>query len=304
MRIHLKAKARTAAWWSLPRSRGDEMSNTVQCSTHGESQKSFVCTHLTSEAAGLGFNRDEPRADNPFPDAWCDDCEIVRAAHGGWNEESEKLTKITLLCSGCYERSRIRNTRTTVTLDDLAGLRWKCGGCDEWHLGPCLDFGYAAPFYWMKEYHAANRESTLPPTWNQEQAKTFLNENYCSIEDRDFFVRGVIHVPIVGSTETLRWGVWGSLSRGNFERLVRMDDDPRHVELPAMFSWLNNRISEYPDTLNLKMYAHIQKPNCRPHFELESTVHRLSQEYHHGITAERVREIMLRRLPNCEDLSS
>jgi len=253
------------------------------------------------EAAGLGFNRDEPTPENPFPDAWCDDCEIIRATHGGWNEESEKLTKITLLCSGCYERSRIRNTRTSVTLADLAGLRWKCGSCDEWHTGPCLDLSYDSPIYWRKQYDEASRESKLPTGGDQEYPPTFLREDYCSIEDRDFFMRGIIHLPIVGSTETLRWGVWGSLSRGHFEQLMRMDDDPRRVEMPPIFSWLSNRIHEYPDTLNLKMYAHIQKPPLRPQFELQSTSHPLSQEYQHGITAERVKEIMLGRVLNCED---
>jgi hypothetical protein len=107
------------------------MSKKVQCATHGESQETFACTHLLGEAAGLGFNRDEPTPENPFPDAWCDDCELIRSAHGGWNDESQKLLKISLLCAGCYERSRIRNTRTSVTFGDLATLRWKCGSCEE-----------------------------------------------------------------------------------------------------------------------------------------------------------------------------
>jgi hypothetical protein len=279
------------------------MSNTVKCAEHGESQETFVCTHLLGESAGLGFNRDEPTPEKPFPDAWCDDCEIIRAAHGGWNEESEKLTKITLLCSGCYERSRIRNTRTAVTLADLVDLRWKCGSCDEWHTGPCLDFGHDSPIYWLQEHDNTSRESNLRPSWNQGRPATFLNEDYCSIEGRHFFVRGSIHLPIIGSTETFRWGVWGSLSSDNFERLMRMEDDPRRIELPAMFSWLSNRIPEYPDTVNLKMHAHVQQLNWRPHFELELTAHPLSQEYHHGISAERVKAIMLRRLPNTEESS-
>lgn len=271
------------------------MSKRVRCATHGESQETFVCTHLLGDSAGLGFNRDEPTLENPFPDAWCDDCDIIRGAHAGWDEESERLTKITLLCSGCYERSRIRNTRTTLTLADLAGLRWKCGGCDEWHTGPCLDFGYDAPIYWRKQYEEANRASNLSTDRNEGWPKTFLSGDYCSIEDRDFFVRGNIHLPIIGTTETLCWGVWGSLSREHFERLMRMDD-AESVELPPVFSWLSNRIREYSDTLNLKMYAHIQNSNLRPKFELEPTSHPLSQEYHHGITAGRVKEIMLGRL--------
>ena len=38
-------------------------------------------------------------------------------------------------------------------------------------------------------------------------------------------MRGIIHPPIIGAAETLHWGVWGSLSRENFETLLKMDDD-------------------------------------------------------------------------------
>jgi len=111
------------------------MAGNVECGIHGVRRETFVCTHLLGDSVGLGFNRNDPGEENPFPDAWCDDCEIIRAAHGGWTEESEKLVKISVLCSGCYERARIRNTRTTYTLADLAGMRWKCGSCEEWHRG-------------------------------------------------------------------------------------------------------------------------------------------------------------------------
>jgi len=63
-----------------------------------------------------------------------------------------------------------------------------------------------------------------------------------------------------------------------------------------MFSWLSTQIPEYPDTLSLKMYGHIQEPGLRPHFRLEQTDHPLSLEYHKGITPERVKEIMVERL--------
>lgn len=99
------------------------MAETIHCETHGESTEAFVCDHLTDDtAAGLGFNRNEPSDNAPYPDAWCDDCEVIRQAHQGLNENSQKLVRICLLCSGCYERARIQNTRTNVTLDDLASL--------------------------------------------------------------------------------------------------------------------------------------------------------------------------------------
>lgn len=258
------------------------MADTVQCNVHGETPQTFVCVHLDGDSAGLGFNREVPTEENPYPDAWCDECEKIREAHGGWDDVPEGQCKISLLCARCYERACIRNTRPSVTLDELAGLRWKCGKCDEWHSGPCFDFGYDEPFYWSGEYAKAGN--------------SFLNADYCSIEDRDFFVRGVIHLPIVGTGETFRWGVWGSLKRENFEKVLQADDDPKTAELEPMFSWLSTKIAEYPDTLNVKMYAHIQGPRTRPHFELEASDHLLSIEYHHGITPERVREIMMREL--------
>ena len=272
------------------------MADKIQCSTHGECQQTFVCSHLVGDATGLGFNRNEPTEEDPFPDARCDDCELIRTAHDGWNGESEKLVKIVLLCSGCYERSRIRNTRTSTTLEDLADLRWKCSSCDEWHTGPCLDFGCDSPHYWSKEYEEASHRAGLLPGWSKQRPKTFLNEDYCAIEDRDFFVRGLISLPIIGTGESLRWGVWGSLSRDNFSTLLKMDEDKKYTELPPMFSWLSTQIPEYPNTLNLKMHAHIQEPKLRPLFELELSDHPLTQEYHKGITPERVKEIMLGRV--------
>jgi len=247
---------------------------------------------------GLGFNSSAPSDDNPFPDAWCDDCELIRAAHDGWNDDAQKLAKISLLCSGCYERTRIRNTRTTVTLDDLTGLRWKCGSCEEWHTGPCLDFTYDAPYYWLDEHREAAASAGPLSTAGKDRPKTFLDEDYCAIDDEYFFVRGIICLPIVGSAEDLRWGVWGSVSRENFDTLMKMEGDPKCTELPPMFSWLSSRIPEYPETLSLKMYARIPELGVRPLFELELTDHPLSQEYHKGVTPERVREIMMGRL--CE----
>ncbi len=263
------------------------MADTVHCGIHGDTAETFACTHLMGEATGLGFNREAPTGDNPFPDAWCDNCELIRAAHGTWDDTPDDLVTIRLLCSGCCERARIRNERPTTTLANLAHLRWKCSSCDEWHEGPCLDFGYSEPHYWRRELEASSKSGT------------FLTDDYCAIRGEHYFVRGLLHLPIIGTGESFRWGVWGSLSRENFEKLRTMSDDDA-AELPPMFSWLSTQLPDYPDTLSLKMYAYPQFHNQRPHFRLEETDHPLTQEYHHGTTPERVRELMRRLLPEVD----
>jgi hypothetical protein len=88
------------------------MTDDLQCEIHGNEKVTCLCTHLTGDASGLGFHRTKPTPQGPFPDAWCDDCEIIRAAHDGWNEESDALTTFVLVCAACYEESRKRNART------------------------------------------------------------------------------------------------------------------------------------------------------------------------------------------------
>ena len=156
------------------------------------------------------------------------------------------------------------------------------------------------PHYWDSSQDRGTRWIDGLSGETKKPSPTFLDEDYCSINGEYFFVRGLIHLPILGVAESLCWGVWGSLSRENFEKLLKLDDTPESTDLPPMFSWLSSRISEYPDTLNLKMYAHIQEPGKRPHFRLERCDHPLSIEYHHGISPERVREIMFRNLPKHE----
>jgi len=63
-----------------------------------------------------------------------------------------------------------------------------------------------------------------------------------------------------------------------------------------MLLWLSTSLSEYPETLSLKMWAHTQEPGKCRNFDLARSDHLLSQEYHHGVSPQRVKEIMLARL--------
>ena len=87
-----------------------ESTQEIQCSKHGSSKSTFVCTHLVN-GKGLGFNYgyepDEP--DALYPDAWCDACEAVWEEEGEWNDWSQAHADIKMLCSGCYQDLRRSN---------------------------------------------------------------------------------------------------------------------------------------------------------------------------------------------------
>lgn len=81
----------------------------VECCTHGLSETCFVCEHLVG-AEGVGFNvADDP--ERLRPDAWCDACEALLQEAGDWEALGDRHPKLSILCGGCYDRTRERNKR-------------------------------------------------------------------------------------------------------------------------------------------------------------------------------------------------
>jgi hypothetical protein len=85
---------------------------TVHCAKHGDKRKAYVCEHLLHGMEQGFFRADEEG--NPYPDAWCAKCEQIRLIHGGasgeWNEASEALIKVRLVCGDCYEEIKQKNS--------------------------------------------------------------------------------------------------------------------------------------------------------------------------------------------------
>jgi len=84
--------------------------NQINCGQHGLQDQTFVCQHIaaslaTGVAVGFHWSRESERADRP--DAWCTDCEDMRAAgDGDWSEEMMSRLDIKILCGGCYDEAK------------------------------------------------------------------------------------------------------------------------------------------------------------------------------------------------------
>ncbi len=88
---------------------------TIHCDRHGDRRAAYICDHLL-HGTRQGFFTDPDEKANPHPDAWCSRCDLIRLAHdvgdGEWNEESEALVKVRLVCGDCYEGIKERNVQT------------------------------------------------------------------------------------------------------------------------------------------------------------------------------------------------
>lgn len=91
----------------------------IQCAEHSETVATFVCRHVR-EGVGCGFHVSACDADDRWPDAWCDLCEQAFQREGEWNDTNEP--KISVLCTGCYETARARNSYVPEPFCDYSEL--------------------------------------------------------------------------------------------------------------------------------------------------------------------------------------
>jgi hypothetical protein len=159
-------------------------------------------------------------------------------------------------------------------------MEWTCARCGAVHRDLPLDFAFDQPHYWSPEY--------------EQTGKGRLTSDLCVIEHaegKDFFVRGLLELPIPELGTRFAYGLWTTLSERNFDRVVALWDDPKLLAEPAYFGWIANSVPGYPETLNLKSHLRFTSPERRPSVTLEPSSHPLAREQHEGIRLERVREI-------------
>jgi hypothetical protein len=156
---------------------------------------------------------------------------------------------------------------------------WTCRCCGRQFSILPLDFASEAPDHWFQ----------IPESERDARAK--LDSDVCMIDGNDIFVRGCLEIPIIGQEDCFIWGVWVSVSKASFERILELWNVPVIENEPPKFGWLCNNLSPYPATLSLKTQLHLRGGGKRPSIELEPTDHPLAIEQRQGISIKRVEEI-------------
>lgn len=162
-------------------------------------------------------------------------------------------------------------------------MNYRCSDCGELH-NDLPDIGMdKADYYW-----------TVPEEKRDERIE--FTEDTCVIDNGDFFIRGVIEIPILDYPHTFGFGVWISQKRENFYTYLNNYDSS---EIGPFFGWLSTSIAYYEeDTLLLKTKAHFRSGEQRPRIELELTEHQLTMDQIDGITLEKAWEIVHYYLDN------
>ena len=154
-----------------------------------------------------------------------------------------------------------------------------CSCCGQFHAELPFDYGADAPdaFY------------SIPA--DERDARCELTSEICMIDEREFFIRGSLEIPVLDGPRPFVWGVWASISESSLKRIGELWETPGRENEPPYFGWLCTSLPMYPETLLLKTNIHTRPVGSRPFIELEPTDHLLAVEQRTGIDMARVREI-------------
>ena len=156
-------------------------------------------------------------------------------------------------------------------------MSYRCSVCGELH-DDLPDLGSDRPDMWWG----------IPEA--ERDQRIALTSDTCVIDGEEFFIRGVIEIPVHDAAHPFGIGVWVSQRRDNFLAYVR---SPESDQIGPFFGWLCTRIAYYPeDTLFLKTMAHFPGGELRPRIEVEPTDHPLAVDQREGITIEKAWEIV------------
>ena len=154
-------------------------------------------------------------------------------------------------------------------------MAYRCATCGEIH-EELPDIGVDRPDQWWD----------IPEDERDDRIK--LTSDTCIIDD-DYFIRGVIEIPLLNNDEHFGFGVWVSQKKEHFLEYVNHWDSS---EIGPFFGWLCTRLACYKeDTFLLKTKAHFRGKEVRPLIELEPTEHPLSVAQRQGMSLDKAWEI-------------
>jgi hypothetical protein len=158
-------------------------------------------------------------------------------------------------------------------------LVWTCSCCGKQY--DKLSFAYALdePDRWGAVPRAERRHRGV------------LGSDTCVIDQREFYIRGRIVIPVLGYDEPFIWGLWASVSRDSFERFGQLWDIAARDQEPPFLGRLGSDIPIYPKTFDLSCHVHLKNARRRPSIMLDAIDHPLAIEQRDGITLDRVKEI-------------
>lgn len=160
-----------------------------------------------------------------------------------------------------------------------------CQTCGKEHEGLPHDIGFRRPAAYF----------AIPPDERKSRCK--LTDDWCDIDRKDFFVRGILYVPIIDVAEQFCWGIWAKVGQQEFETYHANYSKDGSL-IPPFDGNISGEPPGYPDLDGHPVRIQLGTGKDRPEFTLLPSDHILYREQQNGITLHRTAEILHAVFPN------
>jgi hypothetical protein len=157
-----------------------------------------------------------------------------------------------------------------------------CSVCGEFHAERLLDIRLGLP----DDIHALDADERARRAW--------LADDFAVLDDRRFFVRGLLELPIEELQHRFGYGAWLEVAMPDFQELMRRwhsDEQFAPVECA-----LANELEPYRGTVGLEATLRATSADKLPTIELHDAGHELVRAQREGISAARADQLAARVL--------
>lgn len=151
-----------------------------------------------------------------------------------------------------------------------------CSSCGQTHRTDVLALSFRLP-------------DPVLPVWPRRRRFRLTSETVI-LDQRRYFIRGLLPLPVRPGDRTYFIGAWAELSAEVFQRIMERWDHEAQSSAPAMPGELANALPFHANTLGLRLRLQLTGPNTRPDFTLVPVEHRLFAEQALGIDEHRAHE--------------
>lgn len=166
----------------------------------------------------------------------------------------------------------------------------RCASCGQQHPdGLPLDVAFRRPVHYLRVPEA------------ERKRRIRESDDLCVIDGHEFLVRGVLYVPILGTSASFGWGFWALVPADKFRIVVRRWKEDASDE-PAFEGTLSVDPPGYAGLLGQAVRVQLGSTTNRPQFTFpRSATHLLACEQRDGISLARAHEIVRVALPHLFD---
>ncbi len=157
--------------------------------------------------------------------------------------------------------------------------KFKCNCCGKIYDEIPLTFGNEFP---ASYYSIPN---------NEIRTRVNYEKSLCVIDEKYFFHRVRLSIPIVDYPENLNFDIWTTISEDNFIKRNMDWNNPERIHNEPYFGWLENEIPMYSDTFHLETISNESEVGEIPNMQIIDENHTLFTDQRNGITFEKAQKI-------------